>query len=140
MRCFRRYFATFMFIVAFESALANHIKNCSSNRIQEISRAGVKSIIRFDEKNAIELSKPAKNHNVSLWCESDTIVKRCILEHVTSEGKLNKACEYETSFPCPFKKIRHCENKFISFESTLENKCNFILNNLSIEGKHMQFL
>ena len=86
-----------------------HITNCSSNRIHEISRAGMKSVIRYDETNAIELNKPVKNLNKPLWCESNMVLNRCILEHITSEGKITKPCEYETSFSCSNQDAHLCE-------------------------------
>ena len=140
MNYLKRSFFSVMFLVAVECATALHITNCSSNRIQEISRAGMKSVIRYDETNAIELDKPVKNQNVSLWCESNAIVNRCILEHIKYEGTITKACEYETSSPCSNQDVHRCENKFISFEVSLENKCKFILNTLSIKGKLNQLI
>ena len=140
MNCLKRFFVPLMFLVAIECAIAYHITNCSSNRIQEISRSGMKSVIRYDETNAIDLNKPVKNQNVLLWCETNTVVNRCILEHITSDGKLTKACEYETSFPCSIQEVPLCENKFISFEVSLENKCKFVLNSLKIKGNLIQLI
>ena len=102
MNRLKRTLVMLIFLVSIEYAVSKHITNWCNNRIQEISWAGTKSIISYDETNAIVFNKPVKNVNMSLWCESNTVINRCILEHITSEGKITKPCEYETSLSCSY--------------------------------------
>ena len=106
-------------LYAFGTTNSIKLKGCNSNKINQISGSdSTKSTIRFDEEHNIILNRP--NSNVKIWCDSDVLIDKCSLEHLTSNVK----CETAVPLPCNNGEI--CQNNDrINLNYTSRRRCEF---------------
>ena len=131
-----------LFVITILSIATQAFKiiRCSSNMIDEVSFDQVqkKAIIRYNKTNpiAVTTSKSA-NTNVELFCESDTVIKRCSLVHQSDTTSNNETkCEYSYLPSCGSTKACK-DNDHISHASTSKRDCSFIMKRVTKDGKQM---
>ena len=108
------------------------LMNCSSNRIHEVSREGMKAVIRYDDTEEIKFAENSDLWNVKIWCKVNGVIDRCILEK-TSESK--KICEYSYPPKCPTVSGSTCENNRIEYNAGDSKKCEFTFTKMTADGK-----
>ena len=114
------------------------LRNCSSNRIHEVSRDGGKATIRYDDKEEISFSG---NSDVTIWCEANSAIDECILEQQPLENnKFDPKCNYSYPPSCTYEDRRPqsiChQNKRIAYKGILSNVCQFIIKGIIKEGNN----
>ena len=105
------------------------IKGCNSNKINEIKVENGKSTIQFSDQEKISYDQP--NANLKIWCDSDGMIDKCTLEH------LSKKLRCEKSFPisCDGDDSEICQNENrIKFSSSSGSRCEFNFNQVQYTG------
>ena len=83
-------------IVILTEVQSFHIRNCSSNRIHEVSwddKEG-KDVIWYDEREEIN----SKDALVTIWCDCETFLDKCSLKREADQTE-KEMCEYSISQP-----------------------------------------
>ena len=114
-------------LYAFGTSDSIQIKSCNSNKINVV-RNNTKSIIKFEKEQNISLD--TSNANIKLWCDSDVLVDKCILEHLSS----GVTCEKTIPISCGGETCLH--NERITFSSTSRRRCEFHFESLRDTGKN----
>lgn len=106
--------------------------NCSSDRIHEVSQKDGKATIRYDESKEITF---LASDEVTIWCESNGVSDKCILEQKTRQNnKFKTECSY--SYP-PSCTAPNCnQNKRIEYSANDTKRCKFIIKGIQKEGTY----
>ena len=132
MICVNIFWVLMFFYWVTRFALSYQFLNCGSNRINEVHRNGMKSVIKYDATKKIDFDKSGQN--VTIWCVSKMPVQSCNLFHLSSQRKYEKVCDYRYPIPCSLKQNYLCQNKRISFEPINEYKCGFTFDMIELTG------
>ena len=126
-----------------DSIKSFEIRNCSSNKIQEVEWKSVdrKAIIRLDQDQIIgDPTTPFDDTKVylTIWCESDSLIRKCSLEH-DSKDTINAACEAYIPLPCKQNLETHtCHPSYenIKIVQTSNYRCEFQFSMIRKKGKN----
>lgn len=127
-------FSILVFLLrSFSISNAFQLKNCTSDRTQEVSWDGAKATIRYDNSKEISFSGSS---NVTIWCEANGAIDSCILEqHTLENNKFELKCNYaypqshtpEIEYSCH-------ENERIEYKSVHNDACIFVIKRLKSAG------
>ena len=102
------------------------IKDCSSDIINVTVARNAQKKAKISVGND-QIIDPDINKEFRIWCESDTLLSKCTLEHLIKSTS-NKACEDELPFPCEGQSdSKSCKNPYenIKMIQTSNHRCEF---------------